>query len=150
MKMPCFLFKLRGSWKATQFYFRVSKRFFVSPMKLLPYFSLLSDCHSSLFCKEIVILVFYSRLPQSYDQNTKLHKTLCSRVSGKNKENINLQSHLSLDFFFLFKKCSRRLLKSGDRNRIADSVCRGSLISVSCFWFHQSYDWNIKQYKLLV
>ena len=149
MKMPCFLFKLRGSWKATQFYFRVSKRFFVSPMKLLPYFSLLSDCHSSLFCKESVILVFYSRLPQSYDQNTKLDKTLCSRVSSKIKENINLQSHLSLDFF-LFKKCSRRLLKSGDRNRIADSVYRGSLISVSCFWFHQSYHWNIKQYKLLV
>ena len=85
-------------------------------MKLLPYFSLLSDCHSSLFCKESVILVFYSRLPQSYDQNTKLDKTLCSRVSSKIKENINLQSHLSLDFF-LFKKCSRRLLKSGDRNR---------------------------------
>ena len=101
MKMPCFLFKLRGSQKATQFYFRVSKRFFVSPMKLLPYFSLLSDCHSSLFCKESVILVFYSRLPQSYDQNTKLDKTLCSRVSGKNKENINLQSHLSLYFFYL-------------------------------------------------
>ena len=149
MKMPCFLFKLRGSQKATQFYFRVSKRFFASPMKLLPYFSLLSDCHSSLFCKESVILVFYSRLPQSYDQNTKLHKTLCLRVGSKNKENINLQSHLSLDFF-LFKKCSRRLLKSGDRNRIADSVCRGSLISVSCFWFHQSYYWNIKQDKLLV
>ena len=101
MKMPCFLLKLRGSWKATKFYFRVSKRFFVSPMKLLPYFSLLSDCHSSLFCKESVILVFYSRLPQSYDQNTKLDKTLCSRVSGKNKENINLQSHLSLYFFYL-------------------------------------------------
>ena len=116
MKMSCFLFKLRGSWKATQFSFRVSKRFFVSPMKLLPFFSLLSDCHSSLFCKEIVILVFYSRLPQSYDQNTKLDKTLCSRVSSKSKENINLQSHLSL-YFFLFKKCSRRL-KSGDRNRI--------------------------------
>ena len=101
MKMPCFLFKLRGSQKATQFYFRVSKRFFVSPMKLLPYFSLLSDCHLSLFCKESVILVFYSLLRQSYDQNTKLDKTLCSRVSGKNKENINLQSHLSLYFFYL-------------------------------------------------
>ena len=101
MKMPCFLLKLQGSQKATQFYFRVSKRFFVSPMKLLPYFSLLSDCHSSLFCNESVILVFYSRLPQSYDQNTKLDKTLCSRVSGKNKENINLQSHLSLYFFYL-------------------------------------------------
>ena len=101
MKMPCFLLKLRGSQKATQFHFRVSKRFFVSPMKLLPFFSLLSDCHSSLFFKESVILVFYSRLPQSYDQNTKLDKTLCSRVSGKNKENINLQSHLSLYFFYL-------------------------------------------------
>ena len=107
MKMPCFLFKLRGSQKATQFYFRVSKRFFVSPMKLLPYFSLLLDCHSSLFCKESAILVFYSRLPQSYDPNTKLDKTLCSRVSSKNKENINLQFHISL-YFFLFKKCSRR------------------------------------------
>ena len=83
------------------FYIRVSKRFFVSPMKLLPYFSLLSDCHSSLFCKESVILVFYSRLPQSYDQNTKLDKTLCSRVSSKSKENINLQSHLSVYFFYL-------------------------------------------------
>ena len=101
MKMPCILFKVRGSWKGTQFYFRVSKRFFVSPMKLLPYFSLLSDCHSSLFCKESVILVFYSRLPQSYDQNTKLDKTLYSRVSSKSKENINLQSHLSLYFFYL-------------------------------------------------
>ena len=150
MKMPCFLFKLRGSWKATQFYFRVSKRFFVSPMKLLPYFSLLSDCHSSLFCKESVILVFYSRLPQSYDQNTKLDKTLCSRVGSKKKRKYQFTFPSFSPFFFLFKKCSRRLLKSGDRNRIADSVCRGSLISVSCLWFHQSYDWNIKQYKLLV
>ena len=112
MKMPCFLFKLRGSWKATQFYFRVSKRFFVSPMKLLPYFSLLSDCHSSLFCKESVISVFYSRLPQFFDQHTKQDNTLCSRVSSKNKENISLQSHLSLPLF-LFKKYFRRLLKSG-------------------------------------
>ena len=115
--MPCFLLKLRGSQKATQFHFRVSKRFFVSPMKLLPYFSLLSDCHSSLFCKESVILVFYSRLPQSYDQNTILDKTLCSRVSGKSKENMSLQSHISFSIF-LFKKCSQRLLKSGNRNRI--------------------------------
>ena len=71
-------------------------------MKLLPYFSLLSDCHSSLFCKESVISVFYPRLPQSFDQNTKQNKTPCSRVSSKNKENICLQSHLSL--FFLLKK----------------------------------------------
>ena len=67
-------------------------------MKLLP-FSLLSDCHSSLFCKESVISVFNSRLPQSFDQNTKQDKTLCSRVSSKNKENISLQSHLSLSLF---------------------------------------------------
>ena len=150
MKMPCFLLKLRGSQKATQFHFRVSKRFFVSPMKLLPFFSLLSDCHSSLFCKESVILVFYSRLPQSYDQNTKLDKTLCSRVGSEKKRKYQFTFPSFSPFFFLFKKCSRRLLKSGDRNRIADSVCRGSLISVSCFWFHQSYDWNIKQDKLLV
>ena len=93
-----FLFKLRGTQKATQFCFRFSKRFLVSPTKLLP-FSLLSDCHSSLFCKESVISVFYSRLPQSFDQNTKQDKTLCSRVSSKNKENISLQSHLSLSLF---------------------------------------------------
>ena len=74
-------------------------------------FTLLSDCHSSLFCKESVISVFYPRLPQSFDQNTKQNKTPCSRVSSKNKENICLQSHLSL--FFLLKKCFRCLLKSG-------------------------------------
>ena len=95
-----FLFKLRGTQKATQFCFRFSKRFLVSPMKLLP-FSLLSDCHSSLFCKESIISVFNSRLPQSFDQSTKEDKTLCSRVSSKNKENISLQSHLSLSFFYL-------------------------------------------------
>ena len=78
----------------------------------LTFFSLLSDCHSSLFCKESVISVFYSRLPQSFDQNTKQDKTLCLRVSSKNKENISLQSHLSLSLF-LFKKCFQRLLKSG-------------------------------------
>ena len=68
-------------------------------------FLLLSDCHSSLFWKESVISVFYSRLPQSFDQNTKQDNTLCSRVSSKNKENISLQSHLSLSlspsFFYL-------------------------------------------------
>ena len=119
MKMPCFLFKLRGSQKATQFYFRVSKRFFVSPMKLLPYFSLLSDCHSSLFCKESVILVFYSRLPQSYDQNTKLDKTLCSRVSSKNKENINLQSHISLYFFYLKNVLGAQIRRQKQNSRTA-------------------------------
>ena len=41
-------------------------------------------------------IIFYSRLPQSFDQNTKKDKTPCSRVSGKNKENISLQSNLSL------------------------------------------------------
>ena len=75
------------------------------------FFSLLSDCHSSLFCKESVISVFYPRLPKSFDQNTKQNKTPCVRVSSKNKENICLQSHLSL--FFLLKKCFRCLLKSG-------------------------------------
>ena len=98
-----FLFKLRGTQKATQFCFRFSKRFLVSPMKLLLFFSLLSDCHSSLFCKESVISVFYSRLPQSFDQNTKQDTTLCSRVSSKNKENISLQSHLSLSLYFYLK-----------------------------------------------
>ena len=75
-------------------------------------FWLLSDCHSSLFFKESVISVFYSRLPQSFDQNTKQDNTLCSRVNSYNKENISLQSHLSLSLF-LFKKYFRRLLKSG-------------------------------------
>ena len=69
-------------------------------MKLLP-FSLLSDCHSSLFCKESIISVINSWLPQSFDQSTKQDKTLCSRLSSKNKENISLQSHLSLSFFYL-------------------------------------------------
>ena len=68
----------------------------------LTFFSLLSDCHSSLFCKESVISVFYSRLPQSFDQNTKQDNTLCSRVSSKNKENISLQSHLSLSLSLSF------------------------------------------------
>ena len=86
-------------------------------MKLLPFFSLLSDCHSSLFCKESVILVFYSRLPQSYDQNTKLDKTLCSRVGSEKKRKYQFTFPSFSPFFFLFKKCSRRLLKSGDRNR---------------------------------
>ena len=67
-------------------------------------FWLLSDCHSSLFFKESVISVFYSRLPQSFDQNTKQDKTLCSRVSSKNKENISLQSHLSLSLSLFIQK----------------------------------------------
>ena len=61
-----------------------------------------SDCRSSLFCKESVISVFNSRLPQSFDQNTKQNKTLCSRVSSQNKENICLQSHLSLSIWKMF------------------------------------------------
>ena len=88
-------------------------------MKLLPYFSLLSDCHSSLFCKESVILVFYSRLPQSYDQNTKLDKTLCSRVSSKNKENINLQSHISLYFFYLKNVLGAQIRRQKQNSRTA-------------------------------
>ena len=62
-------------------------------------FLLLSDCHSSLFWKESVISVFYSRLPQFFEQNTKQDNTLCSRVGSKNKENISLQSYLSLSLF---------------------------------------------------
>ena len=88
-------------------------------MKLLPYFSLLLDCHSSLFCKESVILVFYSRLPQSYDQNTKLDKTLCSRVSSKNKENINLQSHISLYFFYLKNVLGAQIKRQKQNSRTA-------------------------------
>ena len=108
--MPCFLFKLRGSEKATLFCFRFSKRFLVSPIELLLFFSLFSDCHSSLFCKESVISVFYSRLPQFFDQHTKQDNTLCSRVSSKNKENISLQSHLSPSFYLknIFGACSNQ------------------------------------------
>ena len=113
------IFKKR-TWRCHVFYLNYgevrkrrfsSKRFFVSPMKLT-FFSLSSDCHSSLSCKESVISVFYSRLPQSFDQNMKQDTTPWSRVSGENKENNSLQSHLSLSLF-LFKKCFRRLLKSG-------------------------------------
>ena len=64
------------------------------------------------FARKALFQFFNSRLPQSFDQNTKQDKTLCLRVSSKNKENISLQSHLSLSLF-LFKKCFRRLLKSG-------------------------------------
>ena len=126
MKMPCFLFKLRGSQKATQFYFRVSKRFFVSPMKLLPYFSLLSDCHSSLFCKESVILVFYSRLPQSYDQNTKLDKTLCSRVGSKKKRKYQFTFPSFSPFFFYLKNvlgaCSNQATETELQTAFAGEV----------------------------
>ena len=109
MKMSCFLFKLRGSQKATQFCFRFSKRFFVSPMKLLHFFQSCQIVIHICFARKAL---FYPRLPQSFDQNTKQNKTPCSRVSSKNKEHICLQSHLSLSFFLL-KKCFRCLLKSG-------------------------------------
>ena len=112
MKMSCFSFKLRGSQQVKQFCLRFSKRFFVSPMRLLHFFHSCQIVIHLCFCKESVISVFYPRLPQSFDQNTKQNKTPCSRISSKNKENICLQSHLSL-FFFLFKKCFRCLLKSG-------------------------------------
>ena len=68
--------------------------------------------------------IFYSRLPHSFDQNMKQDTTPCSRVSGENKENYSLQSHLSLSF--LFKKCFRRLLKSGATEiefKESDFVC---------------------------
>ena len=80
-KMPCFLFKLRGNYKATLFCFRFSKRFLVSPIELLLFFSLLSDCHSSLFCMEIVVSVSKSRLPQSFGQNTKQDTLPCSNMA---------------------------------------------------------------------
>ena len=57
-----------------------------------------------MISKESVISVFYSRLSQSFDQNTKQDKTLCLRVSSKNKENIILQSHLSLSLSLFIQK----------------------------------------------
>ena len=38
MKLPCFLSKLRGSWKGTWSCFRFSKRFFVLAIKLVLFF----------------------------------------------------------------------------------------------------------------
>ena len=63
-------------------------------MKLLPFFTLVRLSFISVLQGKL-------RLPQSFDQSTKQDKTLCSRVSSKNKENISLQSHLSLSFFYL-------------------------------------------------
>ena len=111
-------------------------------------FSLLSDCHSSLFCKESVILVFYSRLPQSYDQNTKLHKTLCLRVGSKNKENINLQSHLSLDFFFYLKNVLGACSNQATETDFKDSDFWCGKISASMF-FQRYYGRNRKSYWYL-
>ena len=64
-------------------------------------------------------LVFYSRLPQLYDQNTKLDKTLCSRVSSKNKENINLQSHISLYFFYVKNVLGAQIRRQKQNSRTA-------------------------------
>ena len=55
-----------------------------------------------LFCRETVISVSYSRLPQLFDHNTKQDTLPCSRVSCINKENISLQSFLSLSPSLVF------------------------------------------------
>ena len=112
-KMPCFLSKLQGSQEATLFCFRFSKRFLVSLIKLLLFFhSCQIVIHLCLARKALFQSFTLGRLHQFFDQHTKQDNTLCSRVSSKNKENISLQSHLSLSLF-LFKKYFRRLLKSG-------------------------------------
>ena len=76
---------------------------FVRPIMLL-LFSTISHCHSFLFCKERVISVSYSRLPQSHNKNTEQDTLPCSEVSRKHKEKISLHS---FPLFF------RRHLKSG-------------------------------------
>ena len=77
--------------------------------RAVTFFTLLLDYHSSLFCKESVISVFYARIPQSFDQNTK--QALVQGYAAKIKKILAFsQTSLSL---FLFKKCFRRLLKSG-------------------------------------
>ena len=97
-KMPCFLFKLRGSYKATLFCFRFSKRFLVSPIKLLLFFHSCQIVIHLCFARKVLFQFFNSRLPQSFDQNTKQNKTLCSRVNSKNLENDGSRSYLSLSF----------------------------------------------------
>lgn len=58
---------------------------FVRPIMLLLFFTI-SHCHSFLFCKERVISVSYSRLPQSHNKDTEQDTLPRSGVSSKNKE----------------------------------------------------------------
>ena len=130
-----FLFKLRGSQKATQFCFRFSKRFLISPIKLLFFFHSCQIVIHLCFARKVLFQFFNSRLPQSFDQNTKQDKTLCLRVSSKNKENISLQSHLSLSLSFysknVFGACSNQAQqKLNSRTAIFD-VERNAL---QCFF----------------
>ena len=110
-------------------------------------FLLLSDCHSSLFWKESVISVFYSRLPQFFDQNTKQDNNLCSRVSSKNKENISLQSHLSLSLSFysknVFGACSNRAQHSEIELKGSDFWCGKKSASM---FFQRRYRRNRKSH----
>ena len=59
---------------------RFSQRFFlVRPIMLLLFFTK-SHCHLFLFCKERVISVSYSRLPQSHNKDTEQDTIPCSGV----------------------------------------------------------------------
>ena len=70
-KDAMFLMQLRESWKATYWCFRFSELFgFCSTDYAVTFFAK-SHRHSFLFCRESVILVYYSRLPLSFDQNTE-------------------------------------------------------------------------------
>ena len=83
-------------WSSCYFFYTFVRLSFISVLQGKRYFSFLRSDSS-------VIRSEYETSP-------------CSRVSSKNKENISLQSNLSLSLsllFFLFKKCFRRLLKSG-------------------------------------
>ena len=79
-------------WSSCYFFYTFVRLSFISVLQGKRYFSFLRSDSS-------VIRSEYETSP-------------CSRVSSKNKENISFQSNLSLSLF-LFKKCFRRLLKSG-------------------------------------
>ena len=95
-----FLFKLRRTQKTTEFCFRFSNRFLVSPIKLLPFFDSYQIVIHLCLARKALFQFFYSRLPQSFDQNTKQDTTLCSRVSSKK---ILAYSPISLSLYFYFK-----------------------------------------------
>ena len=96
-----------------------SKRFFVSPMKLLLFFHSRQIVIHLFLARKALFHFFYSQLPQSFDQNTKQDTTPCSRVSGENKENNSLQSHISLKN--VFGACSNQAQqKSNSRTAIFD------------------------------
>ena len=99
MKLPCFLIKLRGSWKGTWSCLMFSKRFLVLPMELLLF---LHSCQIVIYLcfagKALINSLFFSKFSSdSLNKKYRRHQYFC-RV-GSN----SFLSYLSISWITIKK-----------------------------------------------